>query len=200
MNYRFTKTDIDKLMKENFMIIYDTREQENKNQHILDYFIKKKISHKRQLINEGDYTAIITKCPEMGIYRDIYFPVGVERKNSVDELAGNLAEKTDTHDDIRLTRELRRAKEKGIKMFLVVEDENGRKKIRTGDYRSLYGTNAFKEKLRSLQDQFLNGTSYASREETGEEIYEILYRSVVNFLKEGCFDIRPDELKEVETN
>ena len=79
-HYRFTDTEIKKLLKENFMIIYDTREQVNKNQHILDYFDKKKINYKRQVINEGDYTAIITKCPSMGIHRDLYFPVGVERK------------------------------------------------------------------------------------------------------------------------
>ena len=194
MKYRFTDTEIKKLMKENFMILYDTREQVNKNQHILDYFDKKKINYKRQLINEGDYTAIITKCEKMGIYRDLYFPIGVERKNSVDELAGNLAEKTDTHDDIRLMRELRRAQEKGIKMFLIVEDENGRKKIITGDYRSQYLPLSFMRRLRSLQNQFLNGTSFINKNDSGEEIFEILRCGIRNFLKEGNLDIGPEEL------
>ncbi|MCB2309006.1 ERCC4 domain-containing protein [Clostridium estertheticum] len=194
MNYRFTETEIKKLLKENFMILYDTREQKNKNQHILDYFDKKKINYKRQKIDEGDYTAIITKCEKMGIYRDLYFPIGVERKNSVDELAGNLGEETDTHDDIRLIRELRRAKEKGIKIFLLIEDEHGRKNIKTGNYRSLYLPISFMARLRSLQDQFLNGTVFINKNDSGEEIFGILKYAVRNFLKGGYMDIGPEEM------
>jgi hypothetical protein len=194
MYYKFSKSDIDKLLKENFMILYDTREHKNKNQHILDYFDKEKIKYKKKKIDEGDYTAIITKREDMGIYRDLYFPVAVERKNSVDELAGNLAEETDTHDDIRLMRELRRAKEKGIKMFLVIEDENGRKNIKNGNYRSLYKSVSFMARLRSLQDQFLNGTVFINASDTGEEIFGILKYSVRNFLKELDTDISPEEL------
>lgn len=191
-HFKFTETEIKKLLKENFVIIYDTRERENV--HILDYFGLKKINYKKQKIDEGDYTAIITKCPKMGIYRDLYFPVGVERKNSVDELAGNLAEETDTRDDLRLIRELRRAKEKGIKMFLVLEDENGRKNIKIGNYRSLYKPVSFMARLRSLQDQFLNGTVFVNKNDAGEEIFGILKYSIRNFLKDGSMDIGPEEL------
>jgi hypothetical protein len=189
--YKLTDTDLKKLVDENFMILYDTREQQNT--HVLDYFDKAKIKYKKQKIDEGDYTAIITKRPEMGIYRDLYFKVGVERKNSVDELAGNLAEESDTRDDIRLIRELRRAKEKNIKMYLVIEDEKGRQNIKAGNYRSLYKPVSFMARLRSLQDQFLNGTCYVSRSESGEEIYKILYYSVRNFLKIGELDLSKEE-------
>ena len=199
VHFRLTDTEIKKLISENFIILYDTREQANKNQHILDYFDKKKIKYKRQLINEGDYTAIITKCEKMGIYRDLYFPIGVERKNSVDELAGNVGEKTDTHDDIRFIREMRRAKQNGIKMTLLVEDANGLKKIKTGDYRSLYEAKAFTARLRSIQDQFLVNTVFTNRNDSGEEIYGILYYAVRNFLKEGYFDISPEESDLVKT-
>lgn len=192
IHYKFTDTEIKKLLKENLMILYDTREQQN--QHILDYFDSKKVPYKRKKIDEGDYTAIITKREEMGIYRDLYFPVAIERKNSIDELAGNLAEKTDTHDDIRLMRELRRAKEKGIKMFLVVEDERGLKNIKTGNYRSLYKPVSFMARLKSLQDQFLNGTSFVNKVDSGEEIFLTLKYGVRNFLKEGNLDIGPEEL------
>ena len=193
-NYRFTETEIKKLLKENFLILYDTREQDGKNAHVLDYFDKKKIKYKRQLLTEGDYTAIITKCEKMGIYRDLYFPIAVERKNSVDELAGNLGEETDTHDDIRLMRELRRAKEKGIKMFLVLEDEHGRKNIKTGNYRSQYLPKSFMARLRSLQDQFLNGTVFVNKNDAGEEILGILFYGIRNFLKEGHFDVSPEKV------
>lgn len=190
MQFKFTDTEINKLLKENFMILYDTREQVN--QHILDYFDKKKIPYRKEKIDEGDYTAIITKRPEMGIYRDLYFNVAVERKNSVDELANNLGEKTDARDDVRLIRELQRAKTKGIKMFLIIEDKNGMENIIKGKYRSQYQPKAFLGRLTSIQDQYLNDTIFTSSENTGFEIHRKLYYSVRNFLKELSTDIGPD--------
>lgn len=190
IHYKFTDTEIKKLLKENFMILYDTREQQN--QHIIDYFDSKKVPYKKKKIDEGDYTAIITKRPEMGIYRDLYFPVAVERKNSVDELAGNLAEETDTHDDIRLIRELQRAKTKGIKIYLIIEDKNGMEHIKAGRYRSLYKPKAFLGRLSSIQDLYLYDTIFTDNTNTGFEIYRKLYYSVRNFLKELNTDISPE--------
>jgi len=189
MFYRFSESEIKKLLKENFQIIIDTREQQN--QHILDYLDRNKILHKTKKLDEGDYTAIITKCPEKGIYRDLYFPVAVERKNSVDELAGNLAEETDTHDDIRLIRELQRAKTKCIKMYLIIEDKNGMENIKKGNYRSLYRPKAFLGRLSSIQDLYLYDTIFTENKNTGFEIYRKLYYSVRNFLKELDADISP---------
>lgn len=190
--YKFTETEINKLLKENLLILYDTREQ--KNQHILDYFDRNKIPYKKQKIDEGDYTAIITQRPEMGIYRDLYFPVGIERKNSIDELANNLGEKTDTRDDVRLVRELQRAKTKGIKMFLIIEDKNGMENIIKGNYRSQYQPKAFLGRLTSIQDQYLHDTIFTSSANSGFEIYRKLYYSIRNFLKEGNVDITPEEV------
>ncbi|MBW5458512.1 MAG: ERCC4 domain-containing protein [Clostridium botulinum] len=189
MYYKFTDIEIKKLLKENFMILYDTREQ--KNQHVLDYLDSKKVPYKKKKIDEGDYTAIVTKCPEMGIYRDIYFPVAVERKNSVDELANNLGEKTDTRDDIRLIREFQRAKTKGIKISLIIEDKNGMENIKKGNYRSLYTPKAFLGRLSSIQDLYLYDTLFVDRKDTGFEIYRKLYYSVRNYLKELNTDIGP---------
>ncbi|CAI3630085.1 hypothetical protein CNEO4_2690001 [Clostridium neonatale] len=109
----------------------------------------------------------------------------------MDELAGNLAEKTDTRDDIRLERELMRAKAKGIKMFLVIEDPNGLEVIKNGTYRSQYGSKAFVGKLSSLQDKYIQDTIFTSNLNSGYHIYRKLYYSVRNFLKAG--EIQPDE-------
>ncbi|WP_338433518.1 ERCC4 domain-containing protein [Clostridium tyrobutyricum] len=196
MHYKFSDTDIKKLLKENFMILYDTREQQNS--HILAYFDSKKISYKRKKIDEGDYTAIITKRHDMGIYRDLYFPVAVERKNSVDELAGNLSEKTDTHDDIRLIRELQRAKSKGVKLYMMIEDKNAMDHIKAGEYRSQYRPTAFYGRLRSIQTQYLYGMEFINKIDAGNTIYGILKYSVRNFLKELDADISPENEKVVE--
>lgn len=187
IKYKFTDTEIKKLMKNNFMILYDTREQVN--EHILSSFNDLKVKYKKQKIDEGDYTAIITANPEMGIMRDIYFPVGIERKNGVDELAGNLAEKTDTRDDIRFERELIRAKMKGIKIFLVVEDPSGLENIRQGNYRSLYSPKAFIGRLSSLQDKYIHNTIFTSNLNSGYHIYRLLYYAIRNYLKEGQVDL-----------
>ena len=77
IQYKFSDTEIKKLLKENFLIFYDTREQQN--QHILDFFDKKKVQYKKKKIDEGDYTAIITAREDMGITRDLYFNIAVER-------------------------------------------------------------------------------------------------------------------------
>ncbi|MDP4147423.1 MAG: ERCC4 domain-containing protein [Bacillota bacterium] len=182
MFYKFTETEINKLLKENLMILYDTREQQN--QHVLDYFDKNKINYKKKKIDEGDYSAIITKRPDLGVYRDIHFPVAIERKNSIDELVGNLAEHTESREDVRLIRELQRAKTKGVKMYLIIEDKDGMENIRNGNYRSLYKPNAFLGRLSSIQDLYLNDTIFTSEEDTGFEIYRKLYYSVRNYLKQ----------------
>lgn len=191
INFKFSDTEINKLLKENFLILYDTREREN--QWVLDYFDKKKIKYKKQKIDEGDYTAIITKRPEMGIYRDLYFPVAVERKASVDELANNLGEKKEDSRDVpRLVRELQRAKTKGTKIFLIVEDIDTMNKIKAGDYRSQYQPKAFLGKLSSMQDLYLSDTIFTNNSNTGFEILRKLHYSVRNFLKAGDFEIAPE--------
>lgn len=197
VHYRLTDTEVKRLLKENFMILYDTREQVN--QHVLDYFDKAKVKYKRQKIDEGDYTAIITKCPEMGIHRDLYFKVAVERKNSIDELAGNLSEETDTRDNIRLERELERAKHKGIMMFLIIEDKNGMENIKTGNYRSGYLPQALMAKLTSIQVQYLNDTIFEDKKNTGYEILRKLKYAVRYFLKAGELDISK-VAEEIEEN
>ncbi|WP_294377777.1 ERCC4 domain-containing protein [uncultured Clostridium sp.] len=183
MKYRFSDTEIKKLMKENFMILYDTREQVN--EHVLCGFDDLKFKYKKQKIDEGDYTGIITARPDMGIPRDLYFPIGVERKNSVDELAGNLSEKCDTRDDIRLERELIRAKAKGIDIYFVIEDPIGLKNIQTGNYRSQYKPKAFMGKFTSLMTNYTKGATFCSNTESAYHIARHLYYGIRNFLKEG---------------
>ena len=87
VKYRFTDVEIKKLLTENLEIIVDTREQQN--QHILNYFGKKKIKYEIKKLDAGDYSVKLTACPEMGLARDCYIPVTIEKKNSIGELAGS---------------------------------------------------------------------------------------------------------------
>lgn len=188
--YRFTDTEIKKLLKENLVIIYDTREQ--RNEHILKVFDDKGIKYKRQKVDEGDYTGIITARPEMGIYRDLYFNVAVERKNSVDELIGSIK------DADRFEDEFNRALAKGIKIFLVVEEVNGIKNMRLGKYRSEYKPKALWGKFNSLEDKYLKGSTFVDKEDSAAIIFSKLYYSIRNFLKNGEIDLEDYDEDRVE--
>ncbi|MBV4445328.1 ERCC4 domain-containing protein [Clostridium tyrobutyricum] len=189
VQYRFSDTEIKKLLKENFTILYDTREQQN--QHILDFLDKKKIRYKKKKIDEGDYTAIITAREDMGISRDLYFNIAIERKNSVDELAGNLsAKQEDYRDNPRLIRELARAREKDIMIFLIVEDKNGKEKIETEDYRSHIRAKALQGRIKSMEINYLKGLKFLDKSESAREIVNILWYGVMEALKEKTQDIK----------
>lgn len=180
--YKLTDTEITRLLKENLKIIYDTRE--TVNDHILEYFNKENISYKKQKLDVGDYSAIITSRPEMGIYRDLSFNVCVIRKVSIDEIAENLIEKRDYREEMKLERQLMKGKVNGIKTSMIIEDPDGLENIRNGVFRSSLNPKALMGKLSSLQDKYIQNTVFTSNENSGYHIHRILYYSVRNFLKE----------------
>lgn len=93
------------------LYIFDSREQ--KNEHIKRYFNQNNIEFVEQKLNEGDYQ--LDSCPHFS----------VDRKQNLDELLTNLCSK----DKSRFWREVRRAKEKGIKLIILCEHGNGIEKI-----------------------------------------------------------------------
>jgi hypothetical protein len=195
VQYKFKENEIKTLLKENLVILYDTREQQN--QHILDFFTKSKIKYKRKKVDEGDYTAIITAREDMGIYRDLYFNIAVERKNSVDELAGNLsAKQEDYRDNPRLIRELARAREKGTMIYLIVEDKDGLDNIENGKYRSNISAKSLQGRIKSMEINYLKGLKFLSKAEAGREIANILWYAVMEALKEKTEDIKAEQIKE----
>lgn len=86
------------------MVIVDTREK--KNSHILKYFITHGIDYKLQKMDVADYQIE----GQDGIV--------IDRKQNLDEMARNLMNRT---DHSRFWKEVRRAKEKGIKMVILCE-------------------------------------------------------------------------------
>ena len=73
------------------VILCDSKDK--KNEHILEEFDKQKIEYKTKSLKTGDYSFLIKACPELGFQYDTYFTdeLCIERKNSLSELAGNLA-------------------------------------------------------------------------------------------------------------
>lgn len=89
--YKYTDKEIDEIIK-SMVVLYDTREHEGKNNHILNYFDKAGISYKKKKLDYGDYSFMIPKNEDLGIPRDCYFSkhIVIERKASLEEFSGNL--------------------------------------------------------------------------------------------------------------
>lgn len=87
---KYTEGEQKKLL-DSMVILVDTREKQNS--HILDYFDKHKIEHKKMALPAGDYSFMLPKNEDLGIDHDMYFynDEVIERKRSLDELEQNFA-------------------------------------------------------------------------------------------------------------
>lgn len=145
-HFHYTQTDQDCLLK-SMTILVDTREKENKNDHILGYFDSKKVPWKKQKLDYGDYSFMIPADEELGIPRDLYFDkdIIVERKASLDEFAGNLTKERD-----RIKKELALAPENKV---LVIENGSYIDMVH-GNYRSDYNAKSYYGSYHSLWHEF----------------------------------------------
>lgn len=172
--YRYSDKELKELLS-SMVILVDSREQQN--QHILDYFEQKRIPYKTQKIDTGDYSCFIPANSEMGIVRDLHFPIVIERKNSVDELAQSIKDRS------RFEAELIRSQQ--LNFTLLVEEMNGYAAILMGKYRSQYDPKALLASLKTFEARYGFGTVYLSANHTGHFIYHHLYYHVRHLLK-GC--------------
>lgn len=120
MRNKYTDAEIKTLLK-NICIIVDTREQVWGN--IEEYFKKNNIQYRREKLNQGDYSACLVSNEEtmpLGVIRDMYFDneIVIERKASIDELAGNMKEP----DRTRLKKEFSYLKSRGTKIHFFMEE------------------------------------------------------------------------------
>lgn len=174
IQYKFSDTEIKTLLKENIVILVDTREQENK--HITDFFDNKGIKHLSKKLDAGDYSIKLTAREDMGIHRDMYFPIAIEKKNSVDELASSIKERT------RFENEFIRAQASRTKFYLLVEEANGYENILKGNYRSQYEPKAFMASLKAFESRYNFGTTFLDKKLSGDFIYRTLLYELREYL------------------
>lgn len=148
MRYKFTDKEIDKISK-NIVILIDTREQNNS--HIIDFFNKKGIKYKTMKLDFGDYSCMLPAGTIDKLTTDIYFTNDfvIERKNSIDELAGNLKE-----DAARLKKELAHLNMYQIRYLVYVEDANFEENLRTGTYNSAYDPYTLMRRIYCLESEY----------------------------------------------
>ncbi|CRK83426.1 ERCC4 domain-containing protein [Neobacillus massiliamazoniensis] len=171
VKYKYTETEIKTLLSSIVMLI-DTREQENK--HIIDYFESKKIPFESKKLDYGDYSAYLPKNEELGIHRNLFFPATIERKNSVEELAATIKERT------RFENELIRAQR--FPFLLLVEDPNGYENIIKGNYRSKYQARALLGSLKAFEARYGFQTVFVAPLTSGNYIYHHFYYTIRNAL------------------
>lgn len=174
--YSFSDSEIKQLLS-SMVILVDTREQQNG--HILNYFDSKKISYKEKKLDYGDYSAYLPKNEGLGIQRDIFLSAAIERKNSVDELAGSVKER------IRFENEL--IQEQHSPFVLMVEDSEGYEKIVRGAYRSQYKAKALLGSLKSFETKYSFQTVFISPKTAGNYLYYHFYYLFRNVLKGALF-------------
>lgn len=169
-NYRYTDTEIKNLLA-SMVVLIDTREQVN--QHIIAYLEQHKIPYKTKKLDVGDYSALIPKNIELGIYRDTYFPIVVERKNSIDELAQSIKAERFEHELIRAQR---------VHFTLLIE--SAYENMVNGNFRSQYQPNALQARLKSFEARYGFASTFLNdRQLSGHFIYTHLYYHVRAILK-----------------
>lgn len=153
---------------QDMVVICDTREQ--KNQHILDYFTQYKIPYKTERLDTADYSFILPSYPELNLDKTVL----VEKKNSLDEIAGNF-----TKDRVRFINEFERVTTEHI--HLVIENATW-KKVKNGSYRSKLHPNSMTASLLTWNIRYNCPLWFVGKEESPELIYKILYYELKEIL------------------
>lgn len=182
IRYKYTDKEMKKIL-DNMVVIVDSREQNNL--HIIDFFNRKKIPYKTIKNDFGDYTAMLPANTLTGFTSDIYFDrdIAIERKNSIDEIAGNLKE-----DGARLKKELAHMNKYDIKYFFFVEDKNYHENLRQGNFRSQYDPFTLMQRIKKgIEAEYGTVIVPVGKDCIGSEIYYTLQAFVYNLFKHKGF-------------
>ena len=189
-----------------YKIVVDTREKQVN--HILNKFdegLEEKPSHydmfrgkkstftnpiqyykQEKGLKTGDFTLAI-QLPNQCVI-NFQDKIVIERKKDLNELCCNLFDKKDSEGLTRFERELKRAKEQGIKVILLVEVEDMHSKILSSKYfrfdkASKVSPKAFNSILRTLQARYNISIEYCNKKDSARLIHDILYYHAREYLK-----------------
>lgn len=143
--YRFLDKEIKNLIKR-MIILVDSREK--KNTHILDYLTKQGIACQVTALDYGDYSFMLK---EAAAGQDIFFhqDIVIERKASLEELSGSLAQQRE-----RFEKEFLKAGNDGCKVYLMIEAPGGYSDIIQHNYRTEFKPSAFMASLKTWESRF----------------------------------------------
>ena len=163
---------------ESMVLLVDTREQPTP---CFERRMKEAgLPYVRQKLDFGDYSARCTL--EDGAELDFSGSVAIERKMNFDELC-----QCYTRGRKRFENEFLRAKNRGAKIYLLVENGSWEKAIE-GKYRSRMQPKAFVASLLAWLARYDCQLIFCQPDTTGKLIREILYREVKERLERREFD------------
>lgn len=159
-----------KALSKMMVVLVDKREKENS--HITDYFNKHNISYRKETLPYGDYSFMIPTGTDLGIANDIYFhkEIVIERKNSLEELSGNLGKERD-----RFEKELLKASNDCCRMFLMVENPRGYNAIMEHDYKTEFKPLPYVASLKSFENRYGLNIQFIDKQYAGYIIYSTFY-------------------------
>lgn len=157
-----------RLLIKHLVVLVDSRDKMNKE--ILEEFDKQKIQYKQKSLKTGDYSFMIEECPELGFQYDTLFvdELCIERKNSLSELAGNLANKTDGN---RIFKELNRMI--NIERVYLLIENDCLDDIYEHNYKSEYNPDSYIRTLLTWQARNNMHIYFCKKENMARTIYEL---------------------------
>lgn len=155
----------------NLCVLSQTNEQ--RNEHILNWFDNKKIKYREKSLKNGDYCFCIEACPELGFPVDTFFTdeLFIERKNSLSELASSINSEA-FHYELKRSQHIKHK-------YLLVEQLNGLQGILSHDYMTQYSEKSFWTTLHVLEVRYGLRVKFVPKENMGLTIYTIC-QSVLN--------------------
>lgn len=150
------------------VILVDTRDKTN--QAILDEFDRQGIKYRKKALKTGDYSFAIEECHELGFPYETLFvdEIIIERKNSLSELAGNFASKT---DDNRIFKELNRMI--NVERAYLVIENNSLDDLYAHNYKSEYNPDSFIRTLLTWQARNNMHIYFVNKDNMARTIYEL---------------------------
>ncbi|KIL06933.1 ERCC4-type nuclease [Clostridium botulinum] len=188
MEFKFKDKELKKIL-DNLTIIIDSREQAN--QHIIDFFNKKKHPYVIEKLDFGDYSCKLPKGSFEGQDRDIYFTRDfvIERKANIDELCGNLKE-----DAARLKKELAHLNKYNIKYLIYIEDLYFEEHLRNGEFRSQYDPKTLMNRLyKGVEGEYDTVIIPVDKRIMGSKIYNKFQSWVYALMKHKGFILQESE-------
>jgi ERCC4-type nuclease len=172
MKHYYTEKQYKELIS-NMVILRTNNEQ--KNDHIIETFDKKGIKHEGRSLETGDYCFKILANTELGVVKDWWFvdELCIERKNSVDELAGCMK-------DIAFHNEIRRMSK--IKYAYILVENDRIDDIIAGNYVSQYNSNAMLRTLLKWEQKYGIRTIFVKKANMARMIYEICVTTLGQYI------------------
>ncbi len=152
----------------------DTREHQDKNNHILDYLFENDISYRYVTLNVGDY--MLTDSKE----------IAVDRKSGLMELAQNC-----NQDHERFRNELLRAQANGTRLYILVEEpfvysinqvhlykipkyKSTTANHKKGEPKAKWNPETLEKQLKTMQEKYGVTFLFCKQEQTAQIIIKIL--------------------------